>query len=93
MRFHDQHIDPLLRKNRALRNRLVIKVDVAGVEECSPFRAQQNAGRAKDVTGIDKLKRDAACLSGRRTRCPARLIAAESGTSARCRLRDSFPGA
>ena len=58
--FHDQDVDPALRKDGALRDRLVVEVHVAAVEKRPPFRAQKHTGRAEHMAGIDELKGHAA---------------------------------
>ena len=40
--FHDQDVDLLLRKNRGLHDRLIVKIDVASVKDRLALGAQQN---------------------------------------------------
>jgi len=54
--FHDQDVDIVLRKNRRLHDCLIIEIDVAGVKDLPPFRAQKNSRRTEDVAGIPKLE-------------------------------------
>src|SRR5262249_49522973 len=54
--FHHEDVDPTparlgLWKNRGLRDRLIIKVYVAGVKQRSTFRANKNSSRTENVSG------------------------------------------
>ncbi len=57
-RLDDQDIHTRLRKNGAFGDRLVVEVYIAAVEDRAAFRAQDHAGRAQDVAGIDELDRE-----------------------------------
>ena len=56
--LHQQDVDLFLRKNRGLRNRLIIKVHIAGVKQGSAFRTKQNSGGTENVAGVEEFKRE-----------------------------------
>ena len=62
-RLDDQHIDARFRKDRGFRDRLIVEIYIAGVENCSAFGVQQNSARAKDVTRIEKFECDSVASS------------------------------
>jgi len=55
--FHEQHVRRFFRKNGAAHQRLVIKIDVAGVKKCSSLPAKGDSGRSENMAGIVKFKR------------------------------------
>ena len=51
----DEHVQLVLGKARALHDRLVVELDVAGVENRAPLGADERADGAEDVAGIEEL--------------------------------------
>ena len=45
-----------MRKNRRLRDRLIIEIDVAGIKDRPPSRAQKDSRRTENVSGVPKLE-------------------------------------
>ena len=46
------------RPSSTLRDRLIIKVHIAGVKQGSAFRTKQNSGGTENVTGVEEFKRE-----------------------------------
>src|SRR6202011_6160328 len=54
--FHHQDVDLLLRKNRGLRDRLVIKVNVTCVKQSASFSANENSSGTEYVSGVEEFE-------------------------------------
>ena len=79
-------------KDRALRDRLVVEVYVAGVEDRPAFRAQHHSRRAEHVAGIDKIRKSARRqCRGRGALAVQRERLAQRAMTASDPSRDLFP--
>ena len=59
-RFNDQNIDAAFRKRGAPRDRLIVEVHIASVENRAALGTENNAGRTQDMARLHELDRDPA---------------------------------
>ncbi len=60
----DQDVDPILGEAGGAGDGLIVEIDVAGVEDRTALRAEEDAGGPEDMAGIEELEGDVLAAGG-----------------------------